>query len=799
MLLLDAMLAPKAKKKTSAAWAVGGALVVLALGAGVPTVIAAQEPASGLIEVLAGGKRTKELRPITESSDAYLSFAKDIERAAVGSADVLKISTPSKREIVLTAAKLGRTSVTVWYAGGTSEQFMVSVVRDNSLLETALRSVWPGINVEIAGDRAAVVLTGTVPDEKSAERAQQVAQDYMNSGQGKDAGVAQVINLIKLGSAATTLETRIKTELERMGGTGIQVSRVSQGSAPDDGIDVFVLEGTMMDIDGLTNARELVSRLLPGESKKREERVISVGLKYGAQPGSIESVMEAAIHSLGCPKVRVRRVVNTEFARDGDIVVLDGSVPTQTHLVRAITLASKVFQQQEVMRKRRDGILEIERVVEANGTGRTYEREAKIKSAVDDVHVIADESGALYDEDENQSNFGSGANSVLGSGGGTGSASGSSFARLLTNQIGTNLARAKAIEMADGRLISFITVEDIPSVRVDIQLFEINRSALLSWNSAQSAAVSDFARPSTLQPTFTQNPVTGDFQEVPPQVPTTNEDVQNVISFLGGGIANHFQISGNHVEINSLLALLEREGIARTLSNPSLTVLSGELAFFGVGGSVPIETSIVTDFGSGAGQSGILNQTIERTFGIKLSVRPLVELDGMITMDVIPSVSQPDAALTRQIRESTGQSLSTTAFQERAMRTSARLRDGQTLLIGGLSARTRADESSQTPFLHQIPIIGNLFKGYSYDDQDRELVVVVNPVIVREAPVNAPMWAFPTTHELMNTVPTTASLKAQREAEAQAAKDKAAKEKAEQAARAQAEQEKAAMTATEKQ
>lgn len=186
-------------------------------------------------------------------------------------------------------------------------------------------------------------------------------------------------------------------------------------------------------------------------------------------------------------------------------------------------------------------------------------------------------------------------------------------------------------------------------------------------------------------------------------------------------------------------------------------MLSGELAFFGVGGSVPVQNSVVTQFGGTGGNtqaggvSGILNQTVERDFGIRLSVRPLVEEDGMITLDVIPSVSQPDADLTRQIRESTGQSLSTTAFQERSLRTSARMRDGGTLLIGGLTSHARTDNTNQTPFLHKLPIIGNLFKGYSYGDDDRELVIVVNPVIVREAPKEAPMWAFPDTHELMQS------------------------------------------------
>jgi Flp pilus assembly secretin CpaC len=115
--------------------------------------------------MLTAGSRSKEIRSITESSDAYLTFNKDIERAAVGSAEVLKITTPSKREIVLNGAKVGRTSVTVWFAGGGSEQFMIAVTRDLSVLENALKDIALTIQVQIAADRDAVVLTGSVPDE----------------------------------------------------------------------------------------------------------------------------------------------------------------------------------------------------------------------------------------------------------------------------------------------------------------------------------------------------------------------------------------------------------------------------------------------------------------------------------------------------------------------------------------------------------------------------------------------------------------------------------------------------------
>jgi Flp pilus assembly secretin CpaC len=547
------------------------------------------------------------------------------------------------------------------------------------------------------------------------------------------------------------MEARLQAELSRLGARNVSVRRVNQGLVPSDLDDVFILEGMVDDIRTLTSVSSLAAKILPGTDLEAKEARVVNRMTTKDRSSGIEGVIEGAIHDLGHRNVRVRRVVQAEFPGDADILVLEGSVPSQTALLHTLTLASKIFMQQELVRdKREKRNLIIE--TDANGTVRTFEKQLKLPDSNEDLRVVGDESGGLKSDriDFFGGSSGSALGGILGASGGQNS--GGSFLKILSNQLGTNIGRAKAMEIANGRILSLLTVDDLPQVRIDIRLYEVNRTALLSWNSAQSAKVTDFEQPSTLRnPQFVQNPVTGEFIPDPNLPPTDNADVQNVVSFLGGALINNFQISGDHVDINSLFSLLESEGIARRLSNPSLTVLSGELAFFGVGGTVPIESSFVTDFGSGVGStanSGILNTTTERPFGISLSVRPLVAEDDMITLDVIPSVSNPDPELTRVIRQSTGTDPSTVAFQERALRTSARLRDGQTLLVGGLTERTRKDDSSQTPGLHEIPIIGWLFKGFSYEDTDRELVIVVSPVIIRDAPKSAPIWAFPDLSEI---------------------------------------------------
>ena len=118
-------------------------------------------------------------------------------------------------------------------------------------------------------------------------------------------------------------------------------------------------------------------------------------------------------------------------------------------------------------------------------------------------------------------------------------------------------------------------------------------------------------------------------------------------------------------------------------------------------------------------------------------------------MDVVPQVVNPDPELTKSISQSTATPPSTVAFDSRSLRTSARLKDGQVMLIGGLISRKTTDQVTGTPVLSKVPILGDLFRGFSNEDDEQELVVIVNPVIVRQEPHNLSKWIFPDTAGLL--------------------------------------------------
>ena len=72
-------------------------------------------------------------------------------------------------------------------------------------------------------------------------------------------------------------------------------------------------------------------------------------------------------------------------------------------------------------------------------------------------------------------------------------------------------------------------------------------------------------------------------------------------------------------------------------------------------------------------------------------------------------------------------------------------------------SNSTSTNTASTPGLRDTPILGNLFRGFNRNDQSTELVVVVNPVVVREPIQDEAMWAFPTRGDMLKPLLTTAA------------------------------------------
>jgi len=623
---------------------------------------------------------------VIRSQYRRLSFPVDIRRIAVAETAIVTAELVTNREVLLAGRQTGRTTMVLWFANGQVREFPVAVQADLTVLERALKALNPTIEVESAPDRDALVLTGTVPDLRTALDAERYTRNYLAAGGNGRVGAQPLV-------AAPSPD--------------VNAAPPPQAGAPAG--------------PPPNPAQTVASPPQPTAQNQAGGGAVINLIQVASLPQSPEQKILDAIRGIGGENVTIRRVLKAEVPDDAaDILVFEGRVPNQTALVRILTLAAQLF----------------------TGTNVTAA----------DVRVIADEAGGLTEGTQTQA-----VQNLLG-GGATSSLFGGSRGARLTNEVRTNLGRAKAIEVAAGRILSFIEVRDLPQVRVAIRLEEVNRTKLRSWNPNTAILTSDFRQPS-LNPAQSAVTVQGDQAA---RVGSFGAAIQNVFSFLNGVTLNEFQYSAGSAAIDSALQLLEREGIAQTLSAPSLTVLSGELAQVQVGGEIPVPTAFAPAFGTvttapgapgaAAATPGVFSSVEFVPFGVQLQIRPLVGDDDTITLDVQPLVVTPDAVLTDTIRQTTGAAVATTAFQTRALRTSSRLQDGQALLIGGLLSKNTSTNTASLPGARDTPILGRLFQSFNRNDQDTELVVIVNPAVIRTPVPDIAMWGFPDRHELLRSV-----------------------------------------------
>ncbi|UTW12046.1 pilus assembly protein N-terminal domain-containing protein [Marinobacterium rhizophilum] len=435
-------------------------------------------------------------------------------------------------------------------------------------------------------------------------------------------------------------------------------------------------------------------------------------------PRSTTKKIQDAIKSLGGGDVRVRRMVRGDVEDDRyDTLVLEGEVRDQVSLTRILNVASRLF--------------------------------VGFDAAIDPanaVAAIADESGALLNGRSKQGLSG-------------GNFGGASSTGALTNDIDANIARSKLLSVSGGRILSMISVRDVPLVRVSVQMHEINRSRMKSWRPDMSLVTNGYSSDGLFGLGGQSSRGAG------------SSTVENALQILGGTLTNNLQIGTTDLAFDLLFSLMEDEGISRTLSRPTMTVLAGEPAVFQVGGEVPVPTAFAPaglsgDDEVGTNTSGVFSGTEFKPFGVQLKVRAMVDENDRITLDLAPTISTPDTQLTRQIAGSTGSDLNTSAFNVRSLETSTRLRDGQPLVLGGLVSRDLSSQENYTPGLHNMPVIGWFAESSGKSDVDSELVIIVTPTIVREPMNDTALWQFPAPLTLLDWAVGTVVSTAQQEAEA---------------------------------
>lgn len=182
---------------------------------------------------------------------------------------------------------------------------------------------------------------------------------------------------------------------------------------------------------------------------------------------------------------------------------------------------------------------------------------------------------------------------------------------------------------------------------------------------------------------------------------------------IGGYNGFKFSVSAQHEETLSN---------GKVLARPNVTVFDGRKATILMGDKVPVFTSSSDSTDSDSSTT----MTVEyKDVGVKLEVLPRInEMDKQtITLVIKPSVS----TISQWVESGNNKA---PQISERSAETTVRVKNGETILIGGLLKNEEIKSIKQIPFLSKIPILGELFKSRSTEKKDTELVIAITPKIV---------------------------------------------------------------------
>ena len=288
---------------------------------------------------------------------------------------------------------------------------------------------------------------------------------------------------------------------------------------------------------------------------------------------------------------------------------------------------------------------------------------------------------------------------------------------------GTNtlILYGTAAENEAARRIVGALDQPIQQVSLEAKVVAISKEAAkklgVEWEWSKIPQYPEYTRDYETRRFTVQNP-DGSYRTVTESVPKetaertwkNGESMPGIIRFGRGPGGHPFEFYYG-AQIQALIT----DGKAKLLARPNITTLQGREAQINIGGEVPVPTVTSTSTSTTTGIT-------YRDAGIILKCTPRVNPEGGITTKVHTEVSSPLCV----------ESLKAYQFQKRSADTVVRLKDGETMVIGGLIGSEESKSLSKVPFLGDLPVLGAFFRSVRKSKSDSEIMIFLTAHVLQD-------------------------------------------------------------------
>lgn len=194
---------------------------------------------------------------------------------------------------------------------------------------------------------------------------------------------------------------------------------------------------------------------------------------------------------------------------------------------------------------------------------------------------------------------------------------------------------------------------------------------------------------------------------------------------LPGSVA---ELTASRHDAAVILDILGKFGEVHVLSKPRINVMNGQTAMINVGRVISYWELTGLSAGAEVGQPIVFPEQKTVLLGLTMGVTPYISSDGYVTMQVVPIVSDASTFSEFQFES---QMLKAPNIDIRETSTQVRIKNGETVVIGGLITSRKTDREHKVPLLGDLPLLGYFFKRKEKTEQRAELVILLTPRITR--------------------------------------------------------------------